>query len=70
MDRVRTEPVRTWTVTWNGSKPFVIDAPLWQVVSLFPGCSVEPVGEKELRKIERKEYEAELALRKLKKAKR
>lgn len=70
MDKVKSEETRTWRVYWNGNHPFLVDAPLWLVASLFPGCSVEPVSESEVRKIERKAYEADLALRKFKRAKR
>ena len=70
IDRIKTEPQKTWLVTWNGNKPFVVTESGWLIASMFPGCTLEPVSEKEVRKIERREYESELALRKLKKAKR
>lgn len=60
----------TFRVTWLNSKPFVVTSTLTQVASQYHGCTIEPVSDSELRRIERKEHESQLAGKKLKRAKR
>ena len=60
----------TFRVTWLNSKPFVVTSTLRYIGFEYAGCTIEPVSDSELRRIERKEYEAELARKKFKKAKR
>lgn len=61
---------RTWSVTWLNSKPFMVTSTLRQVAFEYMGCRIEPVSDSDVRKLERKAYLAELANKKLKKAKK
>ena len=57
-------------MTWMNSKPFVVTSTLRYIGFEYSGCTIEPISDSELRRIERKEYEAGLASKKLKRAKR